>query len=49
MGSEWSSLTLDEAGIRLLDCVHKTPGAATNGFPYVAIPQMKNGALDFGG
>ncbi|EFH3099347.1 restriction endonuclease subunit S [Escherichia coli] len=30
-----------------MDCVHKTPSAQTHGIPYIGIPQMKNGELDF--
>ena len=44
---EWERLTLKEAGVELLDCVHNTPPAAEHGIPYVAIPQMKQGAIDF--
>lgn len=40
-------LTFAEAGIQLIDCVHKTPEARDTGFSYVAIPQMKNGHIDF--
>lgn len=47
MGSEWEYSTLDDVGIDLLDCVHKTPAAIIKGLPYIAIPQMKNGVLDF--
>ncbi|MBA6042356.1 restriction endonuclease subunit S [Pseudomonas lactis] len=48
MSSEWSSLTLKEAGVVLIDCDHRTPPAADEGYPYIAIPQLKNGhiALD---
>ncbi|MNF75883.1 EcoKI restriction-modification system protein HsdS [compost metagenome] len=48
MSSEWSSLTLKKAGIVLIDCDHRTPAAADEGYPYIAIPQLKNGhiALD---
>ena len=35
--------TLHDAGVRLIDCVHKTPAAQPEGFPYVGIPQMKDG------
>ncbi|WP_202594962.1 restriction endonuclease subunit S [Blastopirellula marina] len=34
------------AGVSLIDCVHKTPAAAISGIPYVAIPQMQNGRID---
>lgn len=40
-------MTLAEAGVRLIDCVHKTPAPRETGYPYVAIPQMKNGRIDF--
>jgi len=49
MGAEWTSLTLREAGVELLDCVHKTPPSASSGYPYVAIPQMKNGHIALAG
>jgi type I restriction enzyme S subunit len=39
-------MSLAEVGVILLDCVHKTPPAQPSGFPYIAIPQMKNGELD---
>lgn len=41
------TMTLREAGVILLDCVHATPAAVPDGYPYVAIPQMKNGRIDF--
>lgn len=40
-------MTLREAGVVLLDCVHATPAAVPDGYPYIAIPQMKNGRIDF--
>lgn len=43
----WSVLTLRDAGVELIDCVHKTPAAQEDGFPYVGIPQMKDGWIDF--
>lgn len=45
--SNWPVLTLRDAGVRLIDCVHKTPPARGSGYPYIAIPQMKGGRLDF--
>jgi len=47
MRCEWPRMTLEEAGVALLDCLHKTPPAASSGYPYIAIPQMKEGRLDF--
>jgi type I restriction enzyme S subunit len=44
--NEWSRMTLRDAGIALIDCVHKTPAATEEGRPYVGIPQMKNGRID---
>lgn len=46
MSADWQHLSLREAGISLIDCVHKTPEAKEEGFPYVAIPQMKDGRID---
>ena len=43
----WSILTLRDAGVKLIDCVHKTPAAREDGYPYVGIPQMKDGRIDF--
>ncbi|MDD2918437.1 restriction endonuclease subunit S [Rhodoferax sp.] len=50
MNSEagWGRLTLKAAGVSLIDCDHRTPAAAVDGFPYIAIPQLRDGhiALD---
>lgn len=45
--TEWPIMTLREAGVILIDCVHKTPTTVEVGYPYVTIPQMKNGHIDF--
>jgi type I restriction enzyme S subunit len=42
----WQALSLRAAGVSLIDCEHRTPPAANVGYPYVAIPQIKNGHLD---
>ncbi|WP_287986949.1 restriction endonuclease subunit S [Piscinibacter sp.] len=39
-------MTLRQAGVNLIDCDHRTPPAADAGFPYIAIPQLKDGHLD---
>ena len=39
-------MTLQQAGISLIDCDHRTPPAAAEGLPYIAIPQLKNGHID---
>jgi type I restriction enzyme S subunit len=44
--SKWDFLTLEEAGVQLLDCVHKTPAAQETGLPYVAIPQLHKGEIE---
>lgn len=45
--ADWPSLSLRKAGVSLIDCVHKTPAAQKTGYPYVGIPQMKEGWIDF--
>ena len=44
---QWEPMTLGKAGVRLIDCVHATPQPAIVGYPYIAIPEMKDGRLDF--
>jgi type I restriction enzyme S subunit len=46
MADEWPVISLREAGVRLFDCEHRTPPAAQTGYPYIAIPQLKNGRID---
>jgi type I restriction enzyme S subunit len=46
MSADWPVMSLKEANVSLIDCVHKTPPAADSGYPYVAIPQMKSGRID---
>ena len=45
MVSDWKRTSLREAGVTLIDCDHRTPPAADSGYPYVAIPQLKEGRL----
>ncbi len=45
--AEWQIMSLEDAGVTLIDCIHKTPKAVASGYPYVAIPQLKNGRIDF--
>ena len=51
MSSEvaWRRATLQEVGVSLIDCDHRTPAATSDGFPYIAIPQLKNGHIDLSG
>ena len=44
--TEWRKVSLGEAGVLVIDCDHKTPPATSSGYPYVAIPQMREGRLD---
>ncbi|MBI3919582.1 MAG: restriction endonuclease subunit S [Betaproteobacteria bacterium] len=46
MAGEWLTLSLREAGVKLIDCDHRTPPAAEVGYPYVAIPQLRGGRID---
>ena len=46
---EWRNLTLKAAGISLIDCDHKTPSAVADGYPYIAIPQLKDGHITLDG
>jgi type I restriction enzyme S subunit len=45
MAGEWKRTSLREAGVTLIDCDHRTPPAAEGGYPYVAIPQLKEGRI----
>lgn len=43
MGSKFEIMSLQKAGVRLIDCVHKTPAEIGEGnYKYIAIPQMNN-------
>ena len=46
MGGEWQRMTLRAANVTLIDCDHRTPPAAEDGYPYVAIPQMRGGRTE---
>jgi type I restriction enzyme S subunit len=48
MAGEWKRTSLREAGVTLIDCDHRTPPATDSGYPYVAIPQLKEGRLSLG-
>jgi type I restriction enzyme S subunit len=45
----WREVSLREAGVVLYDCDHRTPPPAPRGYPYIAIPQMRDGRLDLSG
>lgn len=46
MPSEWKRISLREAGITLIDCDHRTPPAVDSGYPYVSIPQLRQGRIE---
>ena len=46
MAGEWPMISLREAGVTLIDCDHRTPPPSEAGYPYVAIPQLRNGRID---
>lgn len=43
--SDWPVVKLKDAGVKLIDCDHKTPKAQEEGLPYVGIPQLKQGRI----
>lgn len=43
MRYEWERLSLGNAGVQLIDCDHRTPPSSDVGYPYIAIPQLKDG------
>ena len=47
MGSKYKKTSLKELGVELIDCDHKTPKAVESGVPYIGIPQMDNGRINF--
>ena len=42
----WPIMSLSEAGVSLLDCEHRTPPSSERGYPYVGIPQVKDGRIE---
>ncbi len=49
MIDNWPTMSLREAGVSLHDCEHRTPPAAKSGWPYVGIPQVRDGRITFEG
>ncbi len=49
MKDDWKLKTLRDVGISLIDCDHRTPTAVESGYPYIAIPQLKEGRIDLQG
>lgn len=46
VGAIWPRRTLRDAKVILIDCDHRTPPAVKEGYPYVTIPQLKNGRIE---
>ena len=46
MVADWTVITLSEANVILIDCDHRTPPASEAGYPYIAIPQLRNGRIE---
>lgn len=46
MGAEREVMTLEQAGVQVIDCLHKTPPAQEEGLPYVGVPQIADGRID---
>ncbi|MGQ0653510.1 MAG: restriction endonuclease subunit S [Betaproteobacteria bacterium] len=46
MAIEWPKMTLREGNVMLIDCDHRTPPPAETGYPYIAIPQLRNGRIN---
>lgn len=44
--SSYPMRQLHEVGVTLHDCEHRTPQPAPNGYPYIAIPNVKDGRID---
>ena len=42
-------VSLRDAGIRLIDCVHQTPPAQDEGVPYITIPNLQEGRVNIEG
>lgn len=45
---EYDYVPLGESGVRVLDCHHLTPRPAVSGFPYIAIPDIRDGRIEVG-
>jgi type I restriction enzyme, S subunit len=45
MADPWPTQELGIAGVRVLDCEHRTPEEAKEGYPYIAIPNLIDGQL----
>lgn len=42
----YPKVSLGAAGVRVIDCDHRTPQTSSEGKPYVTIPEMKGGRLN---
>lgn len=49
MREGWPRVELAKVGVTVLDCVHKTPKHAADGYPYLAIPNIRDNRIDLSG
>lgn len=49
MSECWPRVELGQAGVAVLDCVHATPKDAGAGYPYLAIPNIRDNRIDLSG
>lgn len=49
MRDGWDESTLGAKGVDVLDCVHATPMDAGSGYPYIAIPNIRDGKIELSG
>lgn len=40
-----TAIALEDMGVSVLDCEHRTPAAHASGFPYIAIPDIQDGRV----
>ena len=44
--SDFEMRSLSSLGVTLFDCEHRTPKPSSNGFAYIAIPNIQHGHID---
>jgi type I restriction enzyme, S subunit len=48
MATDWRLMALRDAGVAVIDCEHRTPAPVPQGYPYVTIPELRDGRIDAG-
>jgi type I restriction enzyme, S subunit len=49
MSESWPRVELAKVGVAVLDCVHETPKDTGEGYPYLAIPNIRDNRIDLSG